>query len=134
MDQGSFSVDLIETWMDGVQDAEKHMALFSADPFAVADPATVEVIGGTYARQDSLWLRNDVRALTLDEAVVWRSLVPGTVAAAVGAFDDPFAGSLLFRSLLLDEDGNPDPKVFTVGGTFSLAAGEYVVGIDIPGL
>jgi hypothetical protein len=132
MDQGSFSISVIERWMDEVEDLDKQMALFSADPWAVADPVTVEVIGGTYARQDSLWLRTDVRAITLDAALVWRSLVPGTVVAAVGAFDDPFAGTLLFRSVLLDEAGNPAPRSFPSGGTFTLAAGEYVVGIDVP--
>jgi hypothetical protein len=132
MDQGSFSLAVIERWMDEIEDAPKHMALFSADPWAVADPTTVEVIGGTYARQDSLWLRSDVRAITLDAGVVWRSLVPGTVVAAVGAFDDPFAGELLFRSMLLDEDGNPQPRAYPSGGTHTLAAGQYVVGIDVP--
>lgn len=132
MDQGSFSIGVIEEWMDGIDDAEKFMALFSADPWAVADPTTVEVIGGTYSRQESLWLRNDVRSITLDAGLVWRSLVPGTAIAAVGAFDDAFGDRLLFRSMLLDEDGNPDPKIFPSGGTYALAAGEYVVGIDVP--
>lgn len=132
MDQGSFSIAVIEEWMDGIEDREKHMALFSADPWGVADPTTVEVIGGTYSRQDSLWLRNDVRSIILDAGVVWRSLVPGTAIAAVGAFDSAFGDVLLFRSMLLDVDGNPDPKVFPAGGTYALSAGEYVVGIDVP--
>lgn len=132
MDQGSFSISVIEEWMDSIEDAEKHMALFSADPWSVADPTTVEIIGGTYARQESLWLRSDVRAITLDAALVWRSLVPGTTVAAVGAFDDPFAGRLLFRSMHLDESGNPAPIAYPSGGTHTLAAGEYVVGIDVP--
>lgn len=132
MDQGSFSIGVIEGWMDWVEDQPKWMALFSADPWGVADPVTVEVIGGTYARQDSLWLRNDVRSIILDAALVWRSLVPGTVVAGIGAFDDPFTGSLLFRSMILDVDGNPDPVSYPSGGTHTVAAGEYVVGIDVP--
>ena len=132
MDQGSFGISVIERWMDEVDDATKHMALFSSDPWMVADPTTVEVIGGTYSRQDSLWLRTDVRAITLDAGLVWRSLVPGTVIAAVGAFDDAFGDNLLFRSMLLDENGDPDPRVFTSGGTYTISAGEYVVGIDVP--
>lgn len=132
MDQGSFSIGVIEMWMDEIEDAEKHMALFSADPWGVADPTTVEVIGGTYARQESLWLRTDVRAITLDAGLVWRSLVPGTVIAAVGAFTGAFNDELIFRSMLLDEDGNPAPRSFPSGGTYALSAGEYVVGIDVP--
>jgi hypothetical protein len=132
MDQGSFSIGVIERWMDEVDDAEKHMALFSADPWAVADPTTVEVIGGTYSRQESLWLRNDVRSITLDSGLVWRSLVPGTAVAAVGAFDSAFGDVLLFRSMLLDEEGDPAPRIFPSGGTYAISAGEYVVGLDVP--
>lgn len=132
MDGGSFSLSVVETWMDDIEDRPKHMALFSADPWGVADPVTVELVGGTYARQDSLWLRTDIRAITLDAALVWRSLVPGTVVAAVGGFDDPFAGTLLFRSMITDVAGNPAPVSYPSGGTHTVAAGQYVVGIDVP--
>lgn len=133
MDQGSFSLSLIESWMDDIEDRPKWMALFSTDPWMVADPATVEVIGGTYARLESVWVRTDVRAITLDEGLVWRSLPPGTVIAAVGAFEDPFVGEMLFRSMLLDEAGDPAPLTLPSGGTYKLDAGEYMVGIDVPG-
>lgn len=132
MNQGSFSAEVVEGWMDQLEDRPKWLAAFSADPYVGSDPATVEIIGGSYARQESLWVRSDVRALTLDVAVAFRSLVPGTIIAAVGAFDDAFSGALLFRSMILDEDGNPAPLAFPAGGTHLISAGEYVIGLDIP--
>lgn len=133
MDQGTFSTSVIEGWVDQIEDTPKWLAIFSSDPWAVADPTTVEVAGDTYVRINATWLRTDVRALTLDSAAIWRSLPPGTVVAAIGAFDDAFAGTVLFRSMLLDPvSGNPAPVAFPTGGTFKIDAGEYVIGVDVP--
>ena len=122
---GRFAPSVIEGWMDEVDSASKWMALFANDPLA-GDPLAAEIIGGTYARQLGVWARTSPGALTLDAGLLWRSLVPGTVVYAVGAFDAAFNGNLLFRDMLVL------PKTYPTGGTFSLAADEWVVGIDIP--
>ena len=56
--------------------------------------------------------------------MVWRSLVPGTVVAAVGAFDAAFNGNLLFRSLYAT------PLDYPSGGTLVMHASSLVLGID----
>jgi hypothetical protein len=122
----SFSIELLTTWMDQLDSTDKFMALFSADPLAVSDPSSVEIIGVTYARQDSTWNRVSPTRLTLAAAVVWRSLPPGAVVAAVGGFNDAFAATgFLFRDML------PTPITYPSGGSYVLPAGEYDLGFDL---
>jgi hypothetical protein len=124
-DDGRFAPWVVKQWMDQIEGWDKYLALFASDPYA-GDPLAAEIVGGIYARQLSEWIRSSDYALTLSAGLVWRSLVPGTVVRAVGAFDAPFNGNLLFRSLL------PEAVEYASGGTYPLPAGEYVVGLDIP--
>ena len=123
--EGRFAPWVIKGWIDWLEGQDKYLALFASDPL-VGDPLAAEIVGGIYARQDSVWTRSTDYALTLTEGVLWRSLVPGTVVRAVGAFDAAFNGNLLFRTLL------DAPVEYPTGGTYPLPAGEYVVGIDVP--
>lgn len=116
---------LREEWTDQVEAIDKWMAIFSANPEGLALPATVEVSGEVYARQQSLWTRTGPTVLTLAESVRWRNLPPGSVVAAVGGFDDPFDGLLVFSELVL-----PEPVSYPSGGTYTLPAGEYELRID----
>lgn len=133
MNEGLFGDWLVEQWMDTVDDLPyKGFALFSSDPFAAGTFSAVEVIGGSYSRQEATWVRASIRTLELDVGVVFRSLVPGTVVAAVGVVSDPFAGELVCRSMILNEDGDPEPIVFPSGGSYPISAGNYVIGVDVP--
>lgn len=123
---GRFAPSVIEAWMDEMDARDKWMALFASDPY-LGDPLAAEIIGATYARQHPLWTRSSVAALTLTDGVLFQALAPGTVIAAIGAFDSAFNGTLLFRDLLTT------PRAYPTGGTFRLDAGEYVVGLDLPG-
>lgn len=118
-------------WMDDIEATPKWMAIFSSDPDGLLMPETVEVSGEVYSRQDSIWLRTGAVVLTLNEASIWRNLPPGSVVAAVGAFDDPFAGELVFSEPIRDPDtGDPTPISYPSGGTFVLPAGELELRID----
>lgn len=124
-DNGRFAPYLVRGWMDEVEAKDKYLALFATDPL-IGNPYAAEIVGGIYSRQLSLWTRTSDFAMTLSEGVLWRSLVPGTVVRAVGAFDAAFNGNLLFRSLFNEAVEYP------AGGTYPLPAGEYVIGIDVP--
>lgn len=123
---GRFAPSVIEGWIDEAEAWTKWLALFASDPY-LGDPLTAEIIGGLYARESPGWTRSSVAALTLTDGVLFRSLAPGTSVVAIGAFDAPFNGTLLFRDLLVT------PRTFPTGGTFRLDAGEYVIGLDLPG-
>lgn len=132
MNQGVFADDQVELWMDEVEAySYLGLALFSSDPMAVGDFTTVEVIGGSYARQQGVWLRSSIRALTLNAGVAFRSLPPGAVVAAVGVVTDPTAGILVARSMLLDGVGDPAPISYPTGGTYTISTGQYVIGLDV---
>jgi hypothetical protein len=124
---GRFGVYLTSGWIDEVVAADKWLSLVAADPFTVGDPLTVEVVGGSLARQQGVWVRTSATLLTLDETVVFHGLPPGARVAGVAGFDDDVNGHLLFADLL------DTPQDFPSGGTFVLPAGEYVLGIDVPG-
>lgn len=122
----SWSPEILTEWVDQMAAKEKWMALFHADPLSVVYPAAVEVVGVTYSRQESLWLRAGATILELEDGLVWESLPPGTVVAAVGAFEDAFdSDSFLFRDML------PEPITYHGGGTYVLPAGEFTIGFDL---
>ena len=125
MSTGRFGPYLVKQWMDDVEAADKYLALFASDPL-IGSPYAAEIVGGIYARELSEWTRTSDYSMTLAAGIVWRSLVPGTVVRAVGAFDAAFNGNLLFRTLL-------DTAIeYPAGGTYPLPGGEYVIGIDVP--
>lgn len=133
MNTGLLSDWVVEQWMNVIDDLPyKGVALFSSDPFAAGTFSAVEVIGGSYARQAGTWVRASIRTLELDAGVVFRSLVPGTVVAAVGVVTDPFAGELVCRSMILNGSGVPTPITFPSGGSYPISAGNYVIGVDVP--
>lgn len=124
------SLELRTEWIDDLEGHEHFGALFFSDPFGVGEPATVEITGGVYSRQEAtgLWTRSSPTAITLNTAVVWRALTPGTTVAAVGFMDSAFGTTgLLHRAML------PEPDHFPAGGTWVLPAGEYVAGLDFEG-
>lgn len=127
---GRFGPTYVSAFMDQVALAELHMALFFDDPLATTLPTTYE-IGGLVTRQESTWERAGYNTLQLTSKVVFDGIEPGTSLVAVGAFDDPFAGELVFRELFRDIDGNPEPRAFPAGGGFVIPAGEFVVGLDV---
>ena len=123
-----FSDTLRSGWIDQLAAMPHWGALFSADPLGVGTPSSVEVPGGTYARQDTsgLWTRSSVAVLTLNTACIFRGLPPGASVAAVGFFDSAFGSTgFLHRALL------PAAVNFPSGGTWVLPAGEYAAGLDL---
>lgn len=122
MSTGTFSTYLTSGWVDELAAKTIFLALFSADPAGSSNPAALEIIGGVYARQDTLWTRTSPSLLTLNEDAIFRNLPPGAAVAAVGGFDAAFNGNLLFSDVLAE------PLSFPVGGTYIVPAGQYAVG------
>ena len=127
MGLGRFSSYLTTGWMDDVEAATKWLSVVSTDPLATSSPTTAEIVGGTVTRMASSWVRTGANCLTLDAPVAFTGLPPGAHVAGLAAFDGPTGGNLLFADLLDAPENFPD------GGTYNLAAGEYVVGLDLPG-
>ena len=123
-----FSIEVRTGWMDDMEGRDHFGALFSADPFGVSSPTSVEVGGETYARQDAsgLFTRSSPTSITLGTALLWRALQPGTMIAAVGFFDTAFGTTGLLHRALLDE-----PISYPSGGSWVLPVGEYVAGLDL---
>lgn len=126
MPYGRFGVEIVRGWMDGIEAKTKYLTLVSADPGGSTDPLTVEIVGGTLARQTSIWLRTGPTALTLEVPVLFPGIPPGGHVAGVAGFDAAFNGTMLFYDLF-------DVAIdYPSGGTFLLPGGEYVLGVDIP--
>lgn len=123
-----FSDELLSGWTDQLVARAHFGALFASDPLGTGSPASVEIAGATYSRQDAsgLWTRSTARSLTLNAPLVWRSIPPGVSVAAVGFFDTAFGtGGFLHRSMLAA------PVGFPAGGSWVLPAGEYAVGFNL---
>jgi hypothetical protein len=112
--------------MDDITARDKWLSLVSADPFTTSSPATTEIIGGSITRMASSWTRTGYGVLTLASTVSFVGLPAGAHVAGVACFDAAINGTLLFADLL------DEPVSYLSGGTYVLAAGQYVVGIDIP--
>jgi hypothetical protein len=125
MSDGRWSPAIVQGWIDQVAAMPKWMALFFADPIAV-NPSSVEILGPSYARIDSAWTRSSPYSLTLNEGTNFRALAPGTSVAAIGVMSGAFNNVLIARELVLPVRSYPS------GGTFSLDAGEWVLGIQVP--
>ena len=119
---------VVSGWIDSLQATAHYGALFSADPFSITPPSSVEVGGALYSRQDAtgLWDRIGLSVIRLNTALVWRNLAPGTSIAAVGFMDSPFGTMGMLHRAMLD-----DAVSFPAGGTWVLPAGEYSAGIDL---
>jgi hypothetical protein len=122
---GRWSPSIIEGWINEIEAMPKWIGVFFADPIAV-DPSSVEVLGPSYARLDSAWVRSSAYSLTLNEDSVFRALAPGTLIAAMGLMDGPFSNGLIARELVTPVRSYP------TGGTFIVDVGEWVIGIQVP--
>lgn len=125
MSFGRFSSYQSQLWMDEVEAKEKWLTVVSADPLAVSNPLTVELIT---TRILGVWVRSSTYAMTLTIPLVFPDLPSGAHVAGVAGFDAPVNGHLLFSDLL------DTPVDFPEGGTYILPGSEYVIGIDIPGV
>ena len=127
MTLGRFSAHKITSWMDDMEETDKWMTIVSSDPLATNSPYTAEASGGTLTRVLGSWTRTGPGLLTLDSAISFVGLPEGSHVAGVAGFDAAVNGNLLFSDLL------EVPVDFPFGGTYTLAAGQYVIGIDVPG-
>lgn len=125
MPDGAWSDYQIEQWLDGIEAETLWMALFFDDPYAVADPLTVELTGGGYARQQMTLARPSARLLRVSNPLTWTGLSPGAQVLATGAFDAAANGNLRVR--VLEET----PLVIGQAGTLTIAANEYYLGVDV---
>lgn len=118
---------VLSGWIDELYARPHWGALFASDPLAVGNPATVEIAGTLYARQDAsgLLTRSGPTSILVNSAVTWLNIEPGTSVVAVGFFDSAFGSTLLHRVML------PEPADFPSGGGWILPANEYATGIDI---
>lgn len=122
---GRFSPGVLQGWMDQLYAKTIYLAAFSASPFG-GSPLAVEIVGGSYARLRGTFVRTSSVSMTLNADVIFRSLVPGTTIYAVGGFDALTNGNFLFGDLL------ENPRTFPTGGTYTVEAGELVLGLQIP--
>jgi hypothetical protein len=113
---------LADLWLDQLAVMSTWASLHGSDP-RVDDPLDSELAGIGYTRVLVTW-ETDQRARANRDALHWTNLPVGTIAA-VGAFDAPINGHLLF-SCVLD---SPVPYL-TSGGVYTLPAATLVVTID----
>lgn len=125
MSDGRWSPATIQGWIDQVAASPKWVALFFADPIAV-NPTSVEILGPSYARLDPAWTRSSPYSLTLAEGFNFRALAPGTSVVAMGVMSGAFNNVLICRELVAPQRSYPS------GGTYSLDAGEWVLGVQVP--
>jgi hypothetical protein len=125
MTDGRWSPATVKTWIDSVDVLSKWVALFFNDPFT-GSPTSMEVLGAGYARQNPAWTRSSPYSLTLAEGFVFRALVPGTTVRAIGLMTGSLNNSIICRELVTPVRSYP------AGGSFSLDAGEWVLGIQVP--
>ena len=130
---GRFSSYQTARWMDSMANRTLYLSLFTADPYAVSNPLTVELIGTSVVRQPTSWLRTSPYSIELEHDVYFRAIPPETSVVAIGAFDAEVNGNLLFRDLMSQNGVTAQPIYFGTGGSYGIAAGQMVVGIDIPG-
>lgn len=130
--KGRFSKYQTSAWMDDLASRSLYMALFTQDPYAVTNPLSVELVGTSINRQPSEWKRTSSFSLELNNDVFFAAIPPETSLVAIGAFDAPINGNLIFRDLI-DAAGNGrgEPLYLPTGGTFGIAAGDMVIGLDI---
>lgn len=129
---GRFSSYQVSLWLDDLAARTIYLALFTADPFTVSDPLTVELTSTSVAREESVWERTSPYSLELANDVFFQAIPPETTLVALGGFDAEVNGNLLFRDLMSYSGQVGQPLHMLTGGSFSIATGEMVIGMDIP--
>ena len=129
---GRFSSYQIARWMDSLASRTMYMALFTSDPYAVSNPLTAELVGTSVSRQPSSWERTSPYSLELRNDVFFHAIPPETTVVAIGAYNAAVNGQLIFRDLMSDNGRVSTPLYFSTGGSYGIAAGEMVIGLDIP--
>lgn len=97
--------------------AEHHVGLMTTSPLLVHDPLTVEVVGPLYSRQSGMALQNGTYQNT--RALQWFGLPKGTRIEALGVFDAPVNGNLLYAVRC-------GPHSFPNGGFYRIGIGGLV--------
>ena len=130
--RGRFSTYQASAWLDALASRPLYMALFTQDPYAVTNPLSAELIGTSINRQPSEWTRTSSFSLELNNDVFFAAIPPETSLVAIGAFDAPINGNIIFRDIIdATGDGRGEPLHLPTGGTFGIAAGDMVIGLDI---
>lgn len=129
---GRFSSYQIARWMDSLASRTLYLSLFTADPFSVANPLTVELVATSVSREPSVWERTSPYSLELANDVFFHAIPPETTIVALGAFDYSINGNLLFRDLMSSDGKTGKPIYYDTGGTYGISAGQMVIGLDIP--
>lgn len=127
---GRFSSYIVEHWLDDLVNDTIYLALFTSDPFAVADPLTAELSAANMVRGASVFEKVSPGMAQLANEVQFRGIPQETTIVAVGGFDAEVNGNLLFRELMAEE-GHPQPYNMPAGGVFVIPEGTFVVGIDV---
>lgn len=129
---GRFSKYQTARWMDTLASRTLYMALFTSDPYAVSNPLTVELLGTSITRQPSTWERTSPYSLELRNDIFFYAIPSETSIVAIGAFDAAINGNLIFRDLMSSDGKRSNPIYYATGGTYGIAVGEMVIGLDIP--
>lgn len=91
-----------------------YLGLMTTNPLLVQDPLTVEVVGPTYSRQRGMALSNGTYTNTSE--LRWFGLPKGTVVEAIGVFDAPANGNLIYAFRV-------GPHSFPKGGSYRVGSG-----------
>lgn len=123
MRNGHISDYQAQHWLDVLSSVGLWYAAMSADPTVVGDPLAVEVVGGSYARVEGVFVRSG-RSMLSDTPMV--IVVPGgSTVTGIALFDAAFNGNMRAYSPLPE-----GPQSFQSGGTVIIAAGDFAVTID----
>lgn len=124
MAYGRMSTYQTSKWVGELSEVGLWFALCASDP-NLGDPLAAEIVGGTYVRPKAQFALASGTVLEQTLPVRFAGIAPNTVIVAVMVMDDAFVGNMV-SSYILD-----DTVVLDDGGSWSFAAGDYVMGLDI---
>lgn len=128
---GRFSPYQVNAWVQKLVDRTIYMTLFVTDPFTAHSPLAAELSAAASSRQPSVWTMASTGYAVLANDIVFRSIPAETTIVAVGGFDASVNGNLLFRDLVSSDERVMQPIYMGGGGTFSIAAGQMAIGLDV---
>lgn len=103
--------------------ATRYISLHTASP-SDANVTTTEVVGGQYQRALAQFAAASTAGTTSNNNTLAFAGMPATTVTHVAIYDAPTGGNLLYHGALTA------PVIVTAGGTFVIAAGNLVVGMD----
>lgn len=121
---GRFSDYQANIWLTALAAQNLYLGIFTADPFGVGSPATVEISGAGYARVTAIQSLSG-RVVTVTNTLLWNGIPAGSQITHIGAWDAAFNGNLVLAGPVPNS-----PIAFPNGGFLSVAANKFHYGLD----